>query len=329
MDREYRPGFTLLELLVVLFIISVLVSLLMPAVQSAREAARRAACGNNLRQIGIALHNYGSETGYVPPQMVTSTDGVRSFPGDLAAHVRLLPYLDQAPLYAQVYWSDECSESQNTPPASRWNATLLETHLAVFVCPSDTTRPGNVNYRISMGVSPRGHYSVPRTATSAMPGVGRVYGTRLRTITDGLSHTAAFSERLVGDFDNSTLRPARDIALVPISETNMSLTEFRQYCRSMATSLSPHDSFAGATWLYALRTFTGYDHILSPNDRTVDCQFAGGRGNTMMIAARSWHPGGVQLLLMDGQVRFVNENIEYRLWRALATVDAQDDTSGF
>jgi len=329
MDREFRPGFTLLELIVVLFVISVLVSLLMPAVQNAREAARRAACGNNLRQIGIALHNYGSETGYVPPQMTTSTDGVHIFLGDLAAHVRLLPYLDQAPLYAQVYWSDECSQGHNSAPASSWNAPLLETPVAVFVCPSDTTRPGNVNYRISMGVSRGTGYVLPRTATSAMPGIGRVYGMRLTRITDGLSHTAAFSERIVGDFDNSTLRPTRDIALVPFYASTGSLDEFRQYCRSMTTSLSPHDSFAGATWLYALRTFTGYDHILSPNDRTVDCQYSGARGSAIMVAARSWHPGGVQLLLMDGQVRFVNENIEYRLWRALATVDAQDDTSGF
>lgn len=321
-----RQGVTLIEILVVMTIFSILLALLMPAVQGTRESARQVWCKNNLRQIGLAMQLYISDYNCIPPH--ATNYGSRSVSiqwGSMSAHTRLLSYLDQSALASRIDWSDQGSGRLTGLPSSSTNSKLLETHLPVFVCPSDNTPNGGVNYRICEGTSPQVHESVTRTTDSASRGIGQLFGTPLNRITDGLSHTAFFSERVVGDFDQSTYTAWRDIATLPYIDGADTPDGVRRICQSIPDPPPSHDSYVGASWLFTSRRLTGYDHILSPNSHIPDCQVTAGGHSA--IGARSLHPGGVHLLLGDGSVRFVNEDIDYATWRAYATKDFQDQTN--
>src|SRR5262249_10886223 len=155
--RHRRPGFTLIELLVVIAIIAVLIALLLPAVQAAREAARRAQCVNNLKQIGIAVHNYHSAVGSLPPGQLEGNDWM-----DYSAHTYLLPCLEQQALYNAINFADvyvaPFSQNQGAYWKSTWNATVWGTKVNGFLCPSDVDRltnpHGHNNYVDCSGSSP-------------------------------------------------------------------------------------------------------------------------------------------------------------------------------
>ena len=151
--RRQRRGFTLIELLVVIAIIAVLISLLLPAVQQAREAARRSQCKNNLKQLGLALHNYHDTYSVFPPgALALSTTGVAYKPGDTEPSrtavvggwgwtVFVLPFIDQGPLYNSL-----APNGNNFPSAP---TTLTKTILPVFLCPSDAS--GSIHTATAMG----------------------------------------------------------------------------------------------------------------------------------------------------------------------------------
>ncbi len=232
MNAKLPRGFTLIELLVVIAIIAVLIALLLPAVQSAREAARRAQCTNNLKQIGLAMHNYHSSHGSFPPGGMYAAAYSPSYPGGYgtgvgwatwSAHAFMLGYLEQTPLYnsANFYW---CVGAPN--PAWNINSTVSCRIVNTFICPSDGLAPINPqggvwtgetnNYFASMGTttayggnSPYNGQASSKFGTAASPaglwsdttGVftqgGNVYG--ITNISDGTSNTIAFGEALVGD----------------------------------------------------------------------------------------------------------------------------------
>src|SRR4051794_91442 len=130
MIKRRRPGFTLIELLVVIAIIAVLIALLLPAVQAAREAARRAQCVNNLKQIGIAIHNYESSVGSFPPGQLLGSANY-----DISAQTFLLNYMEQGNIYNAMNFM-----YQPVNPSNRMNATVFNAKINSFLCPSDLDR---------------------------------------------------------------------------------------------------------------------------------------------------------------------------------------------
>src|SRR5262245_36851809 len=159
--HSHHRGFTLIELLVVIAIIAVLIALLLPAVQAAREAARRVACVNNLKQIGLAIHNYHQINDVFPPggfpaYTPTANTGNNASP---SAHARLLPFLEQQPLYNALNWNLPVinDPSPFTGYAPYANSTVTITRVAAFLCPSDTPP----NWKLTSASKPLPNYQAP------------------------------------------------------------------------------------------------------------------------------------------------------------------------
>ncbi|AMV39089.1 DUF1559 domain-containing protein [Planctomyces sp. SH-PL62] len=223
--RSSRVGFTLIELLVVIAIIAVLIALLLPAVQSAREAARRSQCVNNLKQLGLALHNYESTSGSFPlgGNSAPISAGGRCDPvthdgcydwGAWSAHSMLLPYIEQRSVYNALNFMTTARGDGNREVA---NSTGMMTNIASFLCPSSTPPPRITQNRwdangVVMGFFPGNSYFASAGSTimwigwpiNSPNGVfnvgGQAFG--IRDITDGTSNTVAFGEFRIGDFND-------------------------------------------------------------------------------------------------------------------------------
>lgn len=211
-------GFTLIELMAVVGTVSVLIGLLLPAVESAREAARRLRCEANLRQIGVALHNYLTDHGTFPPSYLGRTHP--QYQGLYSIQARLLPYLDHRSLYNAINfsvstWPPEIMGMKNAVPQSSSldaiNATIFQTGVSLFLCPSDGgafEATGN-NYRGNAGLGPMFAPlpECPDSGNGMFPELGLISPAR---VPDGLSHTTAFSERLRGAGLGSRSFPERE-----------------------------------------------------------------------------------------------------------------------
>ncbi|MEW4529082.1 DUF1559 domain-containing protein [Maioricimonas sp. JC845] len=315
--KPSRDGFTLIELLVVIAIISILIALLLPAVQQAREAARRSQCRNNLKQIGLALHNYHDAHRVFPPGRC-----VKRF----STHTHLLPFLDQGPLYGQVDFDVPWDDPNNMIPRN--------TSVPVFVCPSDPSRsiPGGwapTNYRVNQGSGilwglPPSDPSDPNYGQPAPNGVFLLNRSlSMRDLQDGSSATAAMSEHGVGDFNNSASSPTD--TFWPQTHPADAEEAYRDCQAIDPTNLTyQRVSDVGAPWLNAYHSTTIYFHASPPNSRS--CMFPPGR---IATTAKSSHEGGVHLLLCDGAVRFVSENIDVGTWRSLGSRDGGEVIGSF
>ncbi len=317
--RRDRRGFTLIELLVVIAIISVLISLLLPAVQSAREAARRTQCQNNLKQLGLAMHNYHSAiqsfpigyTIYEQPWPVDPTvPGGHAKWGVLAM---LTPFLEQTSVYNSINFAFPLIGGPNQNFALfQENQTVVSTQIAIFLCPSDgmiqpgsTTAPSNYVACASSGVV------VPDRGFHDSDGTFYVNSaTRMADIRDGSSNTVVMSESLIG----------------PGGPYNISIDlindDPRRYIRHVST-LTEEDCLAATVvhprkrgnWADGDGNAGSYSHWYPPNQPQSSCN----RHSVGWSEASSEHPGGVNALFGDGSARFINETIDLLAWRALAT----------
>ncbi|MBX3444075.1 MAG: DUF1559 domain-containing protein [Planctomyces sp.] len=323
-----RTGFTIVELLVSIGVISLLLGLLLPAVQRARGAAHKLSCGNNLRQIGIAEEAYFAThrryaTGAMPYH-VWNTDIVGTL--NISPHVQLLPYLDQAPLYERFDFTEQGRGLEFDPPTSPVNAALLETRLAVFECPADPVAAPRNNYRISNGTASGTAESYLKGPEGAHLGFQSIFGSqRDAAFRDGKSQTATFAERVAGDRNPDVYNPATDLAHVrlPGPDDWIHLPgAMAEVCQQLAPPQPEHSSFVGSTWVLSSFSQTWYNHVLEPNSAIPDCNGArpSAGAPTGAYTARSWHPGGVNVLFGDGGVKFVSSSIDLTIWRALGSI---------
>jgi prepilin-type N-terminal cleavage/methylation domain-containing protein/prepilin-type processing-associated H-X9-DG protein len=297
--RRLRHGFTLIELLVVIAIIAVLIALLLPAVQAAREAARRAQCLNNLKQIGIALHNYHLATESLPPGFLSrpAADGSNTGPG-WGWCTMILPQMEQATLYnsINVFLSIEM-------PA---NLTSRLTTINTLICPSDASFKRTFTVvDSSTGTTTLGT-PICDVASSNYPGCfgtgdpsdipGRDFGNglfyrnrpvRFADITDGLNQTLAVGERSQ-NLSRATWTGAVTNAAVPITELQAE------------NGLDPE----------------GEDALILSHTGELD-----GPNSKPAHADQFWsrHPGGVNFLFGDGSVRFIKERRPLNVFQSLAT----------
>ena len=324
-----RSGFTLIEMIVVISIVGLLIALLLPAVQAARESARRSQCANNLKQIGMSLHNYEASNRSFPLNWgnprVDPTKGQPYYVGvrPYSALTRVLPYLEQHPLFSSINFSVETypSDDHSQFPFPQ-NQTAFSTSIVVYVCPSESlsnARPHGCNYRGNYGVGPR-----PATSWETIDSGNGFYSfpgvLGPNSFPDGLSHTVAYSERLLGTGEVGGVQPARDFGEILVMP--FCLDRDADYaldcCRVASANGFPAYREAGFTWFFGDFECTAYNHAQEPNGRIPDAISRGG-GWAGIVTARSLHPAGVNSLMADGSVRFVSESIGRRVWRGLGT----------
>ncbi|HVJ66654.1 MAG TPA: DUF1559 domain-containing protein [Caulifigura sp.] len=316
MPRRKR-AFTLIELLVVIAIIAVLIALLLPAVQQAREAARRTQCKNNLKQVGLAIHNYESVYGLIPVGHQRSSEAT--------PHTKLLPYLEQGNV--QFDWNFGMTATQNVPATTKT--------FVVYMCPSDpspgfvvwptgsTTQAGKACYMQNMGTAST--YQDPNN-TAVFRQTAQF---KFRDITDGLSNTAFFAEIKRGWGEGTTggsgIGPGHPedytapvSLLLGLGAVNNPYNPAQ--CNITSTGQTRFRG-RGNQYYRGLVIYTFYNHTLTPNSQFRDC-VAGQTGASLAdghMATRSYHTGGAQFLLGDGSVRFASDSISQTVWAALGT----------
>lgn len=312
---KLRQGFTLVELLVVIAIIGILVGLLLPAVQAAREAARRMQCSNNVKQIGLALHNYESTHKVLPPGQVKL---------NIATPLTLiLPYVEASNGHALFDFRYAMTATQNNA------ATVL--NFPFYQCPSEPSggyvnwpaapsQAGKTNYVQNMGLSST-YFDTTNTAVFFS---GR--GLKFAEITDGLSNTAFFAEIRRGwgagtTAGTVTIGTPEDYS-APVYITPSALGDLNNpynpaQC-NITTSTQARFRGRGNQYYRALTIYTFYNHTLTPNSQFRDCvtavNFAEGH-----MAARSYHTGGAHVAMGDGSVQFASSTIDANVWKAIGT----------
>ncbi len=341
-----RPGFTLVELLVVIAIIGILVGLLLPAVQAAREAARRMQCSNNIRQLGLAAHNFESALRYFPPRrhsivLPNPATGVpTTYSSDASVQALILPYIEQGNKSAQ--FNMNYGVNSDAPLNSSFPALLNANQAArigdvpSYVCPSDPSsaqQPGDFgrsNYMASMGGSSSylGGTTLDGIFAMANPAAGQVMkGASHGSISDGTSNTAMFSEVRRGSFPSTAINQFDNTtAFVLLAYTGIQITDGRTVPQCLPNGQNTTGSwirYTGLQYYRALPFTFMYTHTLPINwnrkaQAPTQQRYSCGNANfdAGHIAASSNHTGGANSCFADGSVRFVSDSAEFVTWQA-------------
>ena len=358
-----RSGFTLVELLVVIAIIGVLVGLLLPAVQQAREAARRMSCSNNMKQLGLALHNYHSAYNRLPyrsggTNAPWSIDGSNQWRA--SGFVSLLPMLEQTALYEQISSPQVFNGIQYNPFGDNTRDTstyeLWASDIPTLLCPSSPQRKliGSVSFGLN-------HYgfsggdsalfitnSAPSTWQNAQRRVrgpfGRRTDHRFRDVYDGLSNTIFMGEITTSTGDRTHLgATARNQGNQVLDSPNTCLLTLDGATRQFLPSVTVVSVSRGQRWAGGAAPYTCVNTILPPN--APSCA-SGGWNAPGHYTVQSRHPGGAHVLLGDGSVQFVSESIDtgnlalpspdttgggpspYGVWGAMGSMNGGEPISG-
>jgi prepilin-type N-terminal cleavage/methylation domain-containing protein/prepilin-type processing-associated H-X9-DG protein len=354
-----RRGFTLIELLVVIAIIAVLIALLLPAVQSAREAARRSQCINNMKQLGLAIANYIDRNEAIPFLFSNYSNVGGPVPGGawpLGWGASILPGLEQQSLFNTINWSFGSNDTTA-------NKTVALTKVMAYICPSESRQVGPwqttswTNYHANVG----GPASVKTWSGVVLPlrsDPGNVPGQtnaspannlgpiNLASVTDGTINTAVFSEKLVGIGGSTpvllsaTANAKRcifdtSVGVTPDTGQTTSSLAFVQACNGLPGTTSAYvpTQWTGAVWHGShagTLHFNAYTHVNTPNK--MSCHAAGAPGGDPgswydAITPTSNHPGGVNVVFLDGSVRFVKDSVNMQTWWAIGTRDGSEIVS--
>jgi prepilin-type processing-associated H-X9-DG protein/prepilin-type N-terminal cleavage/methylation domain-containing protein len=340
----HAAGFTLIELLVVIAIIATLIALLMPAVQAAREASRRIQCANNLKQIGLGLHNYLGVFDTFPPGRVrlrVDFEG-RCF----STFAQLLPQLEQNATFNSINFNLNSDDENDIDLGGAPNATVRYNVVGALLCPSDFNKKvwglrAPTNYLVNTGTT----YPISPFSVSNQPITGIFFdnsSVRIANITDGTSQTVAVSETIksenggpdVLDWDGRTFTTG---FLMTRGATNNGggpeLLSYKDQCTGTGLYML---NLRGSSWILGVPAVTMYNHDRAPNDLQMDC--IGGLthsrcdvdtldASSLSVAPRSRHPGGVNALFADGSVRFVKSSVNLLPWRAIGSRNGNETVS--
>ncbi len=325
-----RRAFTLIELLVVIAIIAVLIALLLPAVQQARESARRTQCKNNLKQFGLALHNYHDTFSMFPRGQLGGVTGAGDWRGH-SAHVMILPYIDQSAMYNR-YNHDAWAWWDNGKGTNQSDATQVGyRRIAAFLCPSNppANQFPNNSYVVCEGAN-AGMFNdgvAGGTTSAKQNGIFNLQGVvPMAGITDGTSNVIMASEQLLSQTGTLVDKVAsmRQTVAIPAGWDGTFLTQSQldDWGNRCNTSGANQRTESGRYWAPGVHEQTTFNVLLPPNSSyqncTAHCSGCAPDGPAM-IGARSLHVGGVHVLLADGAVRFVGNNIDYRTWQNLGS----------